>query len=237
VPGAPQLVPIHSVQDGEDYLIRGYTKCPAYARRLDRWFGSPEFKAKVYRASFLRRGAAGGSVHRLHNHRHNHTQPPPHHTTHTPKKQQEDETRALRAAVAAASPPSLNASLASWWNAYDAFNVWRGSGVGDPMPDVSDDQFNQIQALAYWLELAKMRSALAGNLLGGALLRDVGDRLGGTAAAYERSSSVRGLRPFLCVLGCFCLCCALALGGKGGNGLPHNSTSRLLNLDTHKHTK
>ena len=47
VPGAPQLVPVHSVQDGEDFLIRGYTKCPAYAKRLDDWFGSAEFKAKA----------------------------------------------------------------------------------------------------------------------------------------------------------------------------------------------
>ena len=29
-----------------DYVLRGYTKCPAYQRRLEAWFGSPEFKAK-----------------------------------------------------------------------------------------------------------------------------------------------------------------------------------------------
>jgi hypothetical protein len=39
-------VPIYSVQETEDYSIRGYTRCPAYQRRLADWYASDEFQQK-----------------------------------------------------------------------------------------------------------------------------------------------------------------------------------------------
>jgi hypothetical protein len=39
-------VPIYSVQETEDYRIRGYTRCPSYQRRLTDWYASDEFKQK-----------------------------------------------------------------------------------------------------------------------------------------------------------------------------------------------
>ena len=152
----------------------------------------------------------------------NTTQPPPKKQT---KTKQEDETRALRDSIAA-SAPSLNTSLAAWWNVYDAFNVWRNSGVGDQMPEITSDQFNQVQALGYWLELSKMRSSLAGNLLGGALLRDVADRLGSAAAAYERGSSVRAGCCVLLVLCTHALHHSTILSLKQHNNQPKNNQKR-----------
>lgn len=44
--GGAQLPPVYSSPDDDDYVIRGYTKCPAYERRLEAWYASPEFVAK-----------------------------------------------------------------------------------------------------------------------------------------------------------------------------------------------
>ncbi|KAF8071018.1 Acp2 [Scenedesmus sp. PABB004] len=126
--------------DVDDWRVRGYTKCPSYARRLESWLGSAEFRAK------------------------------------------EEDTASLRAAVQALAP-QLNTSLANWWNVYDAFNVWRTFGVGDAQPAMDDATFNQTVELAMWLETRKMRPALAGSLLGGALLADLLSRLQAAAAA------------------------------------------------------
>lgn len=76
------------------------------------------------------------------------------------------------------------------WNVYDAINVWRTYGVGDPVPAFSDSDFAAVQGLGYWLETAKMRSNLTGNLLGGVLLADVAESL--RAAAGARSTVVGG---------------------------------------------
>lgn len=196
----PQVVPVYSLpEDGDGALVRGYSACPAYDARLLTWYNSSEFAQK------------------------------------------EADTAALRAQVAAAGPPGLDTSLRNWWNVYDSWNVYRTYGVGDPMPDISDDLFAQIQQvggagrggpwarpggrfrqglraagqpwlplrhahppckrasppplnsmcsthptspphptspntnpqLAYWLETAKMRSALTGSLLGGLQLGDL----------------------------------------------------------------
>ncbi len=110
--------------------------------------------------------------------------------------------------------------VGSLYAVYDAFNVYRTFGVGDPMPAISADIFAQVrttraplrsvalylplvlslcfwslvswrpavdggrdpacaqvQALAMWKELAKMRSSLVGSLLGGPLLGELGRRL------------------------------------------------------------
>lgn len=49
-----QIVPVYSQADANDYVIRGYTKCPAYADALTAWYASPEFAAKANESSALR---------------------------------------------------------------------------------------------------------------------------------------------------------------------------------------
>jgi hypothetical protein len=88
--------------------------------------------------------------------------------------------------------PQLNTSLANWWNVYDAFNVWRTYRVGDVMPDLDNATYGQVMAIAHWLEVAKMRSALTGSLLGGPLLADILGRLGAAGDAWTSSARVRG---------------------------------------------
>lgn len=137
------LVPVFTVAEHEDWRIRGYTRCPAYERRLADWLlHSPEFAQKS------------------------------------------KESAALRERVGKLVP-HLNNSLANWWNVYDALNVWRTYGVGEPTPPLDNATFADVVELAYWLETRKMAPALAGNLLGGAI---VGDLLGRLEAA-ERGSS------------------------------------------------
>lgn len=99
-------------------------------------------------------------------------------------KQKEAETEALRAQVATLAP-GLNTSLAQFWNVFDAFNVWRTYRLGEPMPDLPDTLYQQVVGLATWLETAKMRSALAGNLVGGVLLADVLGRIEVAARAVR----------------------------------------------------
>jgi hypothetical protein len=155
------------VDDGEDWRIRAYTKCPVYDRALSKFYTSGEFKDK------------------------------------------EVQTQPVRDAVAAISP-ALNTSLANWWNVFDAFNVQRTYGVGDPMPPIDDSTYQQVRPwglpgahaggtrhparhgnwepkacghghpsiaqvidVANWLETAKMRSNITQNMLGGALLADI----------------------------------------------------------------
>lgn len=99
-------------------------------------------------------------------------------------------TAPLRDSVAALSP-SLNTSLANWYNVWDGFLVNRQYGVGNTMPALSDTDFAAMQDLAYWLETAKMRSNLTGNLLSGLLLGDIVSKL----QAAEANSAVPGA-PF-----------------------------------------
>lgn len=87
-------------------------------------------------------------------------------------KQKEAETQPLRDTIAAAAP-GLDTALKNWWNVYDGFNVYRTYGVGTPMPTISNATFDEMQQVAYWLETAKMRSELTGNLLGGLALADL----------------------------------------------------------------
>ncbi|PRW05761.1 acid phosphatase [Chlorella sorokiniana] len=87
-------------------------------------------------------------------------------------KAKEAETKPLRDTIAAAAP-GLDTSLKNWWNVYDGFNVFRTYGVGTPMPTIPDATFDEMQQVAYWLETAKMRSELTGNLLGGLVLADL----------------------------------------------------------------
>lgn len=152
----PTVVPVFTVAESEDWKIRGYTRCPEYAARLERWLASDEFRAK------------------------------------------ERESAALRARVGGLVP-QLNSSLANWWNVYDAFNVWRQYGVGDPTPPLDNATFAQTVDLAHWLETRKMQPSLTGGLLGGAALGDLLSRAasaesavrsGGAAAGYYRLLTV-----------------------------------------------
>lgn len=51
---AVPMVPVFSVSEEQDVAIRGYTKCPAYDRRLARWFASDEFKQKEAETAAVR---------------------------------------------------------------------------------------------------------------------------------------------------------------------------------------
>ena len=62
-------------------------------------------------------------------------------------------------------------SLTNWYNIWDSFNVYRSYQVGDIVPSINSTHYSQMQDLAYWLEVSKMRSSLAGNLLGGTVLQ------------------------------------------------------------------
>ncbi|TFJ86908.1 hypothetical protein NSK_001996 [Nannochloropsis salina CCMP1776] len=46
--------PVFSTEEGQDWRIRAYTKCPTYDRDLERWFQSPEFRAKEAESLSLR---------------------------------------------------------------------------------------------------------------------------------------------------------------------------------------
>ncbi len=48
------VVPVFSTEDGQDWRIRPYTKCPAYDRALQQWFDSPEFSQKEQETAALR---------------------------------------------------------------------------------------------------------------------------------------------------------------------------------------
>lgn len=37
VPSHPQIVPVYTTADRDDFLIRAYTKCPAYKKKLVDW--------------------------------------------------------------------------------------------------------------------------------------------------------------------------------------------------------
>lgn len=129
------MVPVFNAEDGQDWRIRSYTKCPAYNDALERWFTSAEFKRK------------------------------------------ETETQALRDKVqqvlVGGGILNMNVSLATWWNIYDRFNVWKTYKIGDAMPDIDDSLYEQVVELGMWLETSKMRSSLAGNRLGGGLVADM----------------------------------------------------------------
>lgn len=43
---------------------------------------------------------------------------------------------------------NLNVNLTNWFNIYDSWNVWLTYGVGDPMPAISTDLFNQVR---HWI--------------------------------------------------------------------------------------
>jgi hypothetical protein len=51
---AVPMVPVFAVSDEQDVAIRAYNKCPAYDRRLTRWFASGEFKAKEEETAAVR---------------------------------------------------------------------------------------------------------------------------------------------------------------------------------------
>jgi hypothetical protein len=54
VAGTAQAVPVYSTSDSEDWLIRGYSKCPAYQKRLAAWLRSDAFKQKEEETAALR---------------------------------------------------------------------------------------------------------------------------------------------------------------------------------------
>ncbi len=130
-----QTPPVFSTEDGQDWLIRPYTKCPTYKRDLQKWFSSTEFLEK------------------------------------------EAESLPLRMQIQSLLGPSLNASLANWWNIYDNFDIWHTYHVGDAMPPLDDSLYARVISLAVWLETTKMKSSLVQNRLGGGLLADVLGRM------------------------------------------------------------
>lgn len=95
-----------------------------------------------------------------------------------------EESAALRANVQALVP-AMNASLENWWNVYDAFNVWRTYGVGDPTPDIDEATFQSMKELANWLETAKMSSTLTGAMVGGTILADLLQRVDRAVQAVQ----------------------------------------------------
>lgn len=48
------MVPVYSVDEPQDRLIRGYTRCPAYTRRLHTWLSSQEFRGREIESAPLR---------------------------------------------------------------------------------------------------------------------------------------------------------------------------------------
>ncbi|MEW5318965.1 MAG: hypothetical protein WDW38_010143 [Sanguina aurantia] len=89
---------------------------------------------------------------------------------------------------------NLNVNLTNWFNIYDAWNVWLTYGVGDPMPAISTDLFNQMTVLAYWLEVTKMRSNMTLSLLGGALLGEALTYLNAAEAGVTQPTSTPYVR-------------------------------------------
>jgi lysosomal acid phosphatase len=83
-------------------------------------------------------------------------------------------------------------SLTNWYNVWDSFNVYRSYGVGDAVPNITAVQFSDMQALAYWLEVSKMRSSMAGNMLGGTVLQMAVDAMldvnASIATAFRQTS-------------------------------------------------
>ena len=63
-------------------------------------------------------------------------------------KNKEAETNATRAAIGVLAP-SLNVSLANWYNVWDGFLVNREYGVGNPMPSIDNATFDQMQEASY----------------------------------------------------------------------------------------
>ncbi|GAX74513.1 hypothetical protein CEUSTIGMA_g1962.t1 [Chlamydomonas eustigma] len=77
---------------------------------------------------------------------------------------------AVQLANFSAAAAAINTSLINWFNVFDAFNVWRTFGLGNPLPDISAADYLTMTDLAYWLEISKMRSTFTGSLLGGVIL-------------------------------------------------------------------
>ena len=62
-----QVVPVYTVNDNNDDIIRAYTKCPSYAQNLTNWYLSDEFITKsnataAFRLSIQSQLQAFGSV-------------------------------------------------------------------------------------------------------------------------------------------------------------------------------
>jgi hypothetical protein len=60
--GGGQVVPVYSVSEGNDWLIRGYAHCPAYRRRLSAWLAGQEFAAQADATAQLRSKVRGAAV-------------------------------------------------------------------------------------------------------------------------------------------------------------------------------
>jgi hypothetical protein len=56
-------VPVYPAagSDADDWLVRAYTKCPAYEQRLKQWFTSPEFAAKSAETKSTRAAVAAAA--------------------------------------------------------------------------------------------------------------------------------------------------------------------------------
>lgn len=143
--------PVYSRLDGQDTLLRAYTKCPAHARRIARWHSSEEFGTKAADSLELRRKVHAALDKFL----------PP---------------GELPPSVEDGATP-----LRDWWNAYDALDVAinanasdvAGAGDGSPADEELRALLPAAMQLAAWVEARKFGAELASNTCGSALLRDI----------------------------------------------------------------
>lgn len=54
LPSGAQVLPVYTQEESQDFMIRGYTRCPAYDARLAAWFNSAEFRSKEAETAQLR---------------------------------------------------------------------------------------------------------------------------------------------------------------------------------------
>lgn len=90
--------------------------------------------------------------------------------------------------------------------------------MGDPTPEVDNATFADMQALGYWLETAKMRSSLAGNLLAGPLLADLLQSLSRAQEAVDAGVQVRRLLALRMSGDCLSLCMCVWERGERNRG-------------------
>jgi hypothetical protein len=153
------LIPVYAVEEADDWVLRGYTRCPAYQQRLEQWFGSAEFSQQEQASAALRErvqavapqlnttlqvsgsGRAGGAgAARWGPADCRAPAADPIGLTHSSAP-----ARAPASPLARQRPVPAPTCLQGWWNVYDAFNVNRTYGGGDPMPAVSDALFAEVR--------------------------------------------------------------------------------------------
>lgn len=204
LPDGAQPVPIYTAAgaDADDILVRAYTKCPAFEKRLAAWYASGAFAAKAAETAAFRNSIGALLQSRP--------------TGVAPDVRLENWYNVydqfnvyLKTGAVIRLLPGRRAAFA--WNG--AITSCAGGshapsltppaapppGHGDPMPAVNASTYAQIAALASWLETSKMASSLTGSLLSAPLLADLSSRLA-TAAAVGASMVPDAMYPRLVVV-------------------------------------